>query len=251
LEQGEKRSYSIQAVENALTVLEALGNCDSAIRLSHLSEAVGMHKSYIFRVLATFEKKGYVEKTAATGEYQLGLNAYEMGQKLLSRMVLRTKAKLVMERLVREFNETVYLAVARDQEVLMLDAVNTTHLVGIVPLVGNRYPLAQTAAGKVFLAFDRPQETRLARTIPPSLLQELSAIRDRCVAVDVGGLGTGATSLAVPLFDVLGRVAGSLCMVGPDFRFSKERICEELLPAMVTAGNAVSAKLGFHEFSAS
>jgi len=251
LEQAGKRCYSIQAVENALTVLEALGNCESAIRLSHLSEAVGMHKSYIFRVLATFEKMGYVEKTAATGEYRLGLNAYEIGQKLISRMALRTKAKLEMERLGREFNETVYLAVARDQEVLMLDMVDTTHLVGIVPLVGNRYPLIQTAAGKIFLAFERPQVPGRSEVLPPSLVEELSAIRDCRSAVDVGGLGTGAACLAVPLFDVGGGVAGSLCMVGPDFRFPEERILKELLPALSAAGRTVSAKLGFHEFPTS
>jgi len=249
LEQAGKRCYSIQAVENALTVLEALGNCDSAIRLSRLSEAVGMHKSYIFRVLATFEKKGYVEKAAATGEYRLGLNAYEIGQKLLSRMGLRTKAKLDMERLGREFNEAVYLAVAREHEVLMLDVVDTTQLVGIVPLVGNRYPLTQTAAGKVFLAFDGPRHSGRTEALPPSLMKELQAIRDQGVAVDVGGIGPGATCLAVPLFNVLGKVGGCLCMVGPAFRFPEERIQTELLPALTAAGKTVSSKLGFHDFS--
>jgi len=246
LELARKRSYSIQSVENALTVLEALSNYDSAFRLSHLSEAVGMRKSYIFRVLATFVKKGYVEK-ASTGEYRLGLSAYEVSQKLLSRMELLTKARLEMDRLGREFNEAVYLAVARDHEVLMLDMVNTTHLVGLTPLVGNRYPFIQTAAGKIFLAFERPPDPRRAEALPPSLAQELPAIRDRRVAVDVGGLGSGAVCLAVPLFNVLGRVAGSLCLAGPDFRFSEERIRKELLPALTAAGNSVSVKLGFYE----
>ena len=117
-----KKIYAIQAVENALTVLEAIGEIDGDIKITRLSETVGMSKASVFRLLSTFEKRGYIEKEEE-GKYRLGVSAYELSQKFLSRMGLLKEAKPVMERLVRECNETVYLAIRRNKEVLLLDKV--------------------------------------------------------------------------------------------------------------------------------
>ena len=79
----DKESYSIQAVENALDVLEALSEIDDDVRISQLSEKLAMNKTSVFRLLATFENRGYVEREEQSGKYRLGLSAYEIGQKFL------------------------------------------------------------------------------------------------------------------------------------------------------------------------
>ena len=95
----DKESYSIQAVENALDVLEALSEIDDDVRISQLSEKLAMNKTSVFRLLATFENRGYVEREERSGKYRLGLSAYEIGQKFLSRMGLLRHARPVVERL--------------------------------------------------------------------------------------------------------------------------------------------------------
>jgi len=226
----------IQTVDNALNVLEALCEEGDEVRVTQLSNRLGMNKVSLFRYLATLENRGYVEKSDDSRKYRLGLAAYEMGQKILSRMGLLRKAKPVMEMLARDCDEALYLAVPRDQDVLMFEMVDTTQQVRIVPLVGQRYPLAQTSAGKVILAH---------RGRPANRDALLDEIPKRGGCHDRGSFGEGIASLAVPLRDALGHVLGSLCMIGPEFRMTCKRVEEVLFPRLVEAGQVVSSRLGY------
>jgi len=240
-----KETYSIQSVENALNVLEALCEDDDEVRISRLSEKLGMNKTSVFRLLATFESRGYVEREELSGKYRLGIAAYEMGQKFLSRMGLLKKARPVMERLVRETSEAIYLAV---DDLLFLDAVDTPLQVKIVSQVGKRYPLPLSAAGRVLLAGDWRKENT-AEPLPhpdtsgidPALLE----ILEQGFGVDHGSLGEGVTCLAVPLIDLHGNTVAALTMIGPDFRMQPPLLEGELLPRLKDAGQIISSKLGY------
>jgi len=246
-----KESYSIQSVENALAVLEALCEEGEEFRISQLSEKLGMNKTSIFRLLATFENRGYVEREKGSGKYRLGLSAYEMGQKFLSRMGLLRKARPVVERLVRQCNEAVYIGLRRNDEILFLDMVDTSQQVKIVSFLGNRYPLASNAAGKVILAHSLPEEPKPPSGKPfsppcPVAPAELLLIRRQGFCLENGGpLGEGVVNLAVPLFDTDGEIPGCLCLVGPSFRMSPERIQDDILPSLKEASNIISSKLGY------
>lgn len=233
----DKDSYSIQSVENALDVLEALCDEDGEVRISRLSEKLHMNKTSVFRLLATFEGRGYVEREAVSGKYRLGLTAYEVGQKLLSRMELLKQARPVMERLVRDCNEAAYLTVRRGDEVLFLHMVDTLQKVKIVSLVGRRFPAATTAAGQVLLAFGPPTKGKHGPTTG-----DLAAIRSAGFCADSGTLGDDISSLACPIFCAGGTLNGALCMVGPDFRLTPEQV----LPQILEACTVISSKLGDH-----
>ncbi|TYO95241.1 IclR family transcriptional regulator [Geothermobacter ehrlichii] len=240
------RTYSIQTVESALTILEALCETGEEVRLSSLSVKLGMKKTSVFRYLATFERRGYVERVEKTGTYRLGLSAFEMGQKLLSRMDLLRKAKPAMERLARECNEAVYLGVPRGQSFLFLDMVDTTHQIAIAPLTGKYFSLYQAAAGKVLLAFSNSKQADFNKTALSVLCEELDVVRQQGFCVDSGALGDGISSLATPLLNAQGYASGCLCLVGPEFRLTEERMESLFLPRLKEAGQTISAKLGHH-----
>lgn len=233
----EKDSYSIQSVENALDVLEALCDEDGEVRISRLSEKLKMNKTSVFRLLATFEGRGYVEKEETSGKYRLGLTAYEVGQKLLSRMELLKQARPVMERLVRDCNEAVYITVRRGNDILFLDMVDTTQKVKIVSLVGKRFPLETSAAGQIILAFSKQPRPGVAQRA-----DEYEIIRKQGYSVDTGMLGEDITSIACPLFCSGGSLNGALCVVGPTFRMN----VDTLRPQMQEASSVISSKLGDH-----
>jgi len=233
----EKDSYSIQSVENALDVLEALCDEDGEVRISRLSEKLHMNKTSVFRLLATFEGRGYVEKEEVSGKYRLGLTAYEVGQKLLSRMELLKQARPVMERLVRDCNEAAYITVRRGDEILFLDMVDTAQKVKIVSLVGKRFPLDASAAGRIILAFSRQPRPGVEY-----LTGEYETIRQRGYDIDDGMLGEDIASIACPLFCTGGSLNGALCIVGPAFRIKMET----LLPKIQEASSTISSKLGDH-----
>ncbi len=236
----DKEYYSIQSVENALRILEAIGDAGGEIRIAQLSATLGMAKGKVFRLLATFEAMGYVEQ-ARTGKYRLGLPAYAMGQKLLSGMDLLQEARPFMAQLAREFDEAVYLAVPEGQDVLLLDMVNTTRKVAIISLLGSCRRLDQAAAGKVILAYQNGQgdaEAELA-------VDELSRIRRQGVCRDRDALGEGIASLAVPLLQEQEVACGSLCLVLPEFRLAEDQLHTHFIPRMQKAGALLSRRLGY------
>lgn len=242
----EKESYSIQAVENALDVLEALSEEDEDIRISQLSEKLRMNKTSVFRLLATFENRGYVEREEASGKYRLGLSAYEIGQKFLSRMGLLRHAHPVMERLSRSCNEAVYLAVRRRQEALFLDMIDTTQKVKIVPLVGNRFALTETAPGMVLLAFAGPGGNGKGLADQAPLKDDLDRIRVQGYALSRNSLGEGITAVATPLLGSGGKLHGALCIIGPEYRLPESTVLNELLPHLMETSSIISSKLGWH-----
>lgn len=237
----EKETYCIRSVENALLLLEALAEEDSRCSLSQLSQKLGMTKASLFRLMATFESHGYVERTQGSSDYKLGLAAFEVGQKLLSRMTLLHKAKPAMGQLVRQCNETVYLVVQRDNDALFLEMADNDQKVQVVSLNGRRFPLSECAAGKVLLAFNEDTNKEL---VEQQQQEELACCRELGFSIDTDGIGEGSTCIAVPLFNADANLCGSLAMVGPSFRMDEERIKKQLLPALKAAGEITSAKMG-------
>ena len=244
----DKETYCIRSVENALFLLEALAEEDSQCSLSQLSQRLGMTKASLFRLMATFESHGYVERHQGSSEYKLGLAAFEVGQKLLSRMTLLHKARPVMSQLVRQCNETAYLVIQRESDALFLEMIDNDQKVKVVSQVGRRVPLESCAAGKMFLAFAQKTNRNLLNK-QPHLAEELEQTRKAGFCLDQNGVGEGSTCLAVPLYGSSNELIGALALVGPSFRMTDKNISEQLLPAIKAAGETISARLGYLGYS--
>jgi DNA-binding IclR family transcriptional regulator len=150
----------------------------------------------------------------------------------------------IMKRLVREYNETVYLALRCGQDMLLFDNIDSLHPVNVMPLKGRRYPLSGCAAGDMLLAFDTASnENNLCKQ--SSNDARLVMLKQQGYSIDAHRLGDGVVSLAVPLLNSEKLVVGSLCFVGPDFRLTDEKIKSSLLLPLIDAGHTISAKLGY------
>lgn len=248
--------YAIHAVEKALDLLEAICDQGGEARVTELSHLLGMNKTNVFRLLATFEHLGFVERGNDPSRYRLGLTACEMGRKLISHMDIPRMARPAMEQLVRATGEAAYFLTARNSDVIMLDMIDSPHQVKVVPLICRRIPLT-TPLGQLFLAFGSG-ETR-ERTLREAAKDEsnglgegVARIRLHGYAIDNGSFDDGVTALGVPLFNYRGEPIAALALIGPTFRMGKERIDNELLPLVLDAGMAISASLGYsHGFQIS
>jgi DNA-binding IclR family transcriptional regulator len=100
------------------------------------------------------------------------------------------------------------------------------------------------SAGQVILAHSAFHRGNCSLEDLAPLDTELSKIKARGCCVDSDTFGEGIASLAVPLVDAQGNVPGSICMVGPEFRLTPEKIETDLLPSLMEAGEVVSSKLG-------
>lgn len=245
-QERDRADYEIRSVANALDLLEAIcveekgeaNESEGEVRITQLSHRLGMSKSAVYRLLVTFENRGYVERIAETGIYRIGANAFETGRRLLLRMGVLRHARPVMEDLCRRCNEAVYLAIRRGSEFLFIDLAECAQQVKITSLVGKRFPLEVAAPGQILLAFSAEGD---AHAVCPAA----TLIRRKGYLQEQGGLGEMVSCLAAPFFDNCGTVAGALCVVGPTFRMPEVQVETTLWPLLKDASDAVSSKLGY------
>ena len=136
----EKSEYLIQAVSHALDLLEQFHDEIDELGVTELSKRLKLHKNNIFRLLATLESRGYIEQKRMTENYRLGLKTLELGQTFIRQMGLLRQSKPVLEALVKECNETTYVAILKDFNIIYLAALETDMTVRVVPRVGSRLP---------------------------------------------------------------------------------------------------------------
>src|SRR5215471_777621 len=112
-----KGDYSIQAVVNAIRLLETFRDEDEQ-GVTHLAERLGLHKNNVFRLLATLEQAGYIEQCAESDRYRLGIR---------SRNLLR-RARAVLDGLVASCGESAHIGLLRDFEVICVEGRNAERL---------------------------------------------------------------------------------------------------------------------------
>ena len=62
---------TVQSIDRAFEILEALGNCPNGMQVKELSAALALNKSTVSRILLTLASKGYVVKNK-DNYYRLG-----------------------------------------------------------------------------------------------------------------------------------------------------------------------------------
>jgi DNA-binding IclR family transcriptional regulator len=252
-----KSTYSVQSVENALDILEALADESVDTTLPILAEKLGISRNKAFRLLATLENRGLVQREEHSGVYRIGLNTVGLAQRFIKGASLIKHAHPVMEELARRHDEAVYLTVLMGEDVLFLDMVDCAQSVKAAPLVGKKFPFFTNAAGKVIKALEsgdllekflRKSRRKLAPEELARLENEMDEIRRKGVAVDCGGLGDGVIGVAVAVKDYAGKVVGAITVLGPAFRLLTDRIENEIVPSLLEGAEMLSMKFGYAKF---
>lgn len=251
---SDSHRYTVQTVEQAFDLLEAISEKPDSATLPYLADHLGLSRHKVFRLLATLESMGLVERGEQSGHYQLGHHSIEIAHKFMKNLSVIRYSRPVMETLEQRLDEAVYLALLKGSEVLFADMVDTDQQIKTTSLVGQRLPFFTNAAGKVMKAFDSrdlvekffSRNRKSPDAIDLSALEaELNAIRTTGVAIETGGLGEGITSVAVAVRDYAGKVIGALTVLGPSFRMLSERIEREIVPSMLESAALLSEKFGY------
>jgi len=255
----QKSKYAIRTVSRALELLEQFHDENSEMGVTELSRLMQLHKNNVFRLLATLQSRGYIEQNGVAANYRLGLKTLELGQTFLKQTKLLSRSRPVLERLVTECNETMYVALMRDATIVYVDMVETSLPVRVVPRVGARLPAYCTAAGKVQLAYmtEEEMDSNLPKELEPRTRHTITDRRllkkqfrqiVRCgYAIDDEELDLDVRCVSAPLRDHTRRIIGAVSISGPAMRFSDERLKKELIPLVRKAKDEISAALGYRK----
>jgi len=252
----------VQSVYHALQLFEVFRNSENKdeFGVTELSKSLGLHKNNVFRLLATLASRGYIEQNLNTENYRLGIGIFNLGQKFVNKLGILKLSRPFMEKIVSEVNESVYIGILREGNVIYLDIAETVLPVRVISRVGKDVPAYCTAIGKVQLAYSSEEEinkiymgARLKRytdntiTSLPVLKKELKKVAVDNYAYDNEEFESRVRCISVPIKDYLGIPVAALSVTGPACRMTTERMEQEILPVARKYAREISKRLGFQE----
>src|SRR5690242_1315361 len=253
-DRGE-RGTSVQSVNRAVSILQVLARHGSS-QVTHIAAELGVHKSTVFRLLATLEARGLVEHDSARGRYRLGYGVVQLAAGATRKQDLSLLSRPVCGELAEKVGETVNVAIHDGRAVISIDQVIGSPMVTTVNWVGQRTPMHATSAGKVFLANMLPEQvdailaeglesyTPHTLTDPAALKQQLALVRDRGYARSMEEHEIGLAAVAAPIRSIDGEVIAAVAVSGPIFRLNEDTIAEVAEHVLIAAAE-ISQRNGY------
>jgi DNA-binding IclR family transcriptional regulator len=247
--------YQLNSLDRAVSVLEVLGGSDVPLSLAEICERMGLHKSTAHRSLMVLERSGLIERTLEN-RFRLGLRLYELGNRAVEQVDMRTRVYPHLRRLSAQVGETVHLGVLQKTSVVYLDKVEPNRRVCTSSKTGSSNPVYCTSLGKAMLAF-QPQETidqivasiHFVRYTPKtlytidSLLKDLGRIRHRGYAIDDEEIELGVRCIGAPIFNENQRAIAAVSLSGPTSRIAAQKV-PSMAEHLLLCSREISASLG-------
>ena len=244
---------SIQVLERATCLLDALAAQSDPVTLKDLAQTTGLHPSTTHRILNDLVLARYVERVD-NGLYQLGMRLLELGSLVRGRLNVREAAIDAMRDLHLLTGQTVNLSVQQGDEIVYIDrAWSERSGMQVVRAIGGRAPLHLTSNGKLFLSASDPRQlrtyatrtgltgsTRNSITELNKLEQELAHVRELGYARDNEELEMGVRCIAAGIYDDTGKLVAGLSISAPS-----SRLQDAWIEQLVSTAGRISEALGY------
>jgi len=239
------------AADYALTVIEALSKSTSFMGISDISRETGINKNAVSRVLGALNEAGWVYQDGV--RYQLTLKPFRIVSGALARTSFLGAAQPSLTRLWEETGDSCYIGILQNDAVLYLSHLDSTHDLRISGRVGGCYPLSTSAPGKVLLSY---ADSDYRRHYFSEILKadkktaeefELKAamVRELGYATDIEEYGPGIICFAAPVFDIDGKVVGTIGISTSTVYCSPDELFESRGLSVLRAAEEISEIMGF------
>ncbi len=218
----------VLVLHKTLDILETIKQESAGMGLADIARSVAMPKPTVYRILATLEIRGYLDRRS-NGSYRISEKLFSLQTDVSWAQRLLQVAPPVLQQLANACRETVNLGSLDGGEVVVIATVESPQSIRMASKVGNRRCVHTTALGKMLLsclsddAIRRivqlkglPRLTQNSITSQTAMLTEIHRIRrvkyaidnqeneieGRCVAMQIPGKGDmlAALSISGPVF---------------------------------------------------
>jgi DNA-binding IclR family transcriptional regulator len=248
--------YQLHSLDRAVSVLEVLGESDTPLSLAEICARMSLPKTTAHRSLMVLERSALIERTSENRFY-LGLKLYELGNRAVEQVDLRSRVYPHFRRLSLQVGETVHLGVLQKTSVVYLDKAEPNRRVCMSSKTGSTNPVYCTSLGKAMLAFQSPERieqivakikfvryTRKTLLTADSLLKALERIRRRGYAVDDEEIELGVRCIGAPVFDENRQPIAAVSISGPTSRITVQSV-PAIAEQLLLCCREISASLGF------
>jgi DNA-binding IclR family transcriptional regulator len=227
-------SAGVQSVDRALRLLKAVAASETPSSAQELAQRCDVNRSTAWRLLATLEAHGLVERDAVTGRYVVGYAAFQIAT-AEDHDALARRLRPLLERTAEATGEIVTLAIAKRFGLVYVDQADPPGPPS-PDWSGRHLPLHATSSGKVFLAWLPADE--LAAVLPSvlerftqativdqaALDRELEAVRRDGYASCLGEYEDYSNGVSAAVFDTSHRPVAIVNIWGPSLRVTPARL---------------------------
>ena len=244
----------VQSIDQAFQLLGEVA--DDPAGISELSRRLDLPTSTVARLLSTLEGLGAVERLDSGTGYRIGPSVVTMAASIDPTQSLLAVAQPHLVELVEMVAEAVGVSIPAGYDVHYIGQVDCANPVQVRDWTGVSLPMHVVPSGMVVLAhwpdaavdryLDRKLDRYTARSvIRPALIRErLQQVREDGVVWMEEEFSEGINSVAAPLFNAAGAVAGALHSHGPSYRFPDDTLRDIIGEQVRSSAATISVALG-------
>jgi len=245
----------IQSIDVGADILRIVASFPAAVTLKEISLAANMPPSKIHRYLSSFARAGLVAQDDASGRYDLGPTALQIGLAAISRLSVVEAAFRPMEIVSEASGFTALLSVWGELGPTIIRWKRGRENIVTSLALGSVLPITRSATGLVFVSYlpesatrekvaAELRENRRLEFSGPQALKDLSAVtahvRKQGFANVSGTTIPGLHAAAVPVLDPQGEAAATITLISASASFANPR--GAAIQALLKAGRDASVQ---------
>lgn len=246
---------TIQSVGKAVAILRTFANGQPQ-RVSDVARSAGIGQSTASRLLSTLESAGLLDRDPIGNQYRLGPELITLGGAALNQHPLFRASRQILQNLAGRLGLGSNVAVLNEGAVLYLANFEGTEAPRNHTIAGRHDPIHATSMGKcLLLGVPLGQREELLGELvryTESTITEISElnravdeVERRGYAVDVDEFALGRASVAAPIRDSQGGIAGAISISGPASALRLEQRQDELAALTIETADRIGSSLGF------
>jgi IclR family acetate operon transcriptional repressor len=233
----DPRDGGVQSVDRALQIIETLAEDDEGYRLSDLAVRTGLSTSTAHRLLATLEKRRFVQFDRTESKWHIGAQSFSVGATFARRRNFVAQAMPYLRKLRDLTRETANLAVVDDESIIVLTRMESREIMRSLTKVGGRVAMVASGVGKAVLATysdedvnaiirrqGMPRLTEKSIVRPGELFREIEAIRRQGFAVDDEEARIGLRCVAAVVYSDCSEPLAAISVSGMTSRVTSDRV---------------------------
>lgn len=246
----------VVALSRGLDVLRAFHPNDGLLGNQEIAARTNLPKPTVSRLTYTLTKLGYLAPVPRFEKYQLTPAAMSLGYAALANLGVRHLSEPFREEVMRATGGAVAVGGRDRHSMIYFGQSRGTETVGVQLDVGSRVPIATSAMGRAyFWSLDDQDRAELSRLLREHYGSRWPKMRDGLersgetvakygFAISVGDWhdDIGAAGVALRLNDGTGPYAFNCG--APAFRFTEERLINDIGPRLLAMVRNIEAALG-------
>jgi len=247
----------IQSLERGFEILKCFSSDKPILRLTDITNKIGISKATVFRYVSTLKDLGYLRKDDEFKGYKLTVKVLDLGFAALNGLGFLDISIPYLEELAHRCQESASMAVLDGFYVVYVARTATKRWMSTNLRIGAKLPAYCTSLGKILLAyrpFSEVKEILKGRELKAytpytitdinRLKEVLIEIRENEYSINNQELEIGLRSAAAPIRDEKGEVIAAINISMSSARISSRELEEKFIPILIKITKQVSFALG-------